>query len=90
MCRINDEATPHGGKEIEMAITPAACQAALGTNPMSATIIRADETQGAETTTQEWYVLGNVDAPGRNRWCVTTAADDAATQAASILTQLRA
>lgn len=73
-----------------MAITPAACQAALGTNPMSARILRADETQGEDATKQEWYVVGNVDAPGRVRWCSTTASDDAATQAASILTQLRA
>lgn len=73
-----------------MAITPAACQAALGTNPMSARIIRADETQGADATKQEWYVIGNAAAPGRNRWCSTTASDNAATQAASILAQLRA
>jgi len=72
-----------------MTITPAACQAALGTNPMSATILRADETQGTDATKQEWYVVGNVDAPGRAMWCSTTASDNAATQAASILTQLR-
>ena len=73
-----------------MAITPEACQAVLGSNPMNAQILRADETQGSDATKQEWYVAGNADAPGRVRWCVTTAADDAATQAASILTQLRA
>lgn len=73
-----------------MAITPAACQAVLGTNPMNAQIVRADEVQGSDATKQEWYVRGNVDAPGRVRWCSTTASDDAATQAASILTQLRA
>jgi len=73
-----------------MAITPAACQAALGSNPMSARILFADETQGSDATKQEWYVIGNCDAPGRARWCSTTASDDAATQAASILTQLRA
>lgn len=71
-----------------MAQTPAAVQAVLGTNPMNAQIVRADE--GAGGTEQRWYVLGNADAPGRNRWCVTTAANNAATQAASILTQLRA
>lgn len=73
-----------------MAITPAACQTALGTDPMDAKILRADETQGADATKQEWYVVGNVAAPGRARWCTTTASDNAATQAASILTQLRA
>lgn len=73
-----------------MAQTPAAVQAVLGTNPMNAQILRADETQGADATLQEWYVIGNCDAPGRARWCSTTASDNAATQAASILTQLRA
>lgn len=72
-----------------MTITPAACQAALGTNPMSATILRAFEVNGTDATTQAWYVDGRVDAPGKERWCVTTASDNAATQAASILTQLR-
>ena len=73
-----------------MAITPAACQAAFGTTPMNAQIIRADETQGSITTSQEWYVVGNADAPGRAKWCITTASDNAATQAAAILVQLRA
>ena len=73
-----------------MAETAAAVQAVLGTNPMNAQILQADETNGADATTQAWYAIGNVDAAGRARWCVTTAADSAATQAASILTQLRA
>lgn len=73
-----------------MAITAAALQAALGTNPMNAIVMIANEVEGADATKQGWYVIGNVDAPGRARWCVTTAADNAATQAASVLTQLRA
>lgn len=72
-----------------MAITPAACQAALGLNPNNATILRANEVNGTDTSTQAWYVAGRVDAGSRTRWCVTTASDNAATQAASILTQLR-
>lgn len=72
-----------------MAQTPSAVQAQLGTNPMNAQIIRADEVL-SDATKQGWYVIGNLDAPGRSRWCVTTAANSAATQAASILTQLRA
>ena len=72
-----------------MAVTPAAVQVVLGTNPMNAQILDAYEKNGADSATQAWYVIGNVDAPGRCRWCVTTSADDAATQAASILTQLR-
>ena len=70
-----------------MAITVAACQAELGTSPMDARIIRVGITVG---TKQEWYVIGNVDAPGRARWIHTTASDNAATQAAAILTALRA
>lgn len=73
-----------------MAQTPAAVQAQLGTNPMSAQILRAGEVQGSDATKQEWYVVGNVDAPGRARWVSTTASDSAATQAAAILTALRA
>lgn len=71
-----------------MAQTPAAVQAVLGTNPMNAQIVRADE--GAGGTEQRWYVLGNADAPGRNRWCVTTASQTASQQAAAILVALRA
>lgn len=73
-----------------MSQTPAAVQAQLGANPMNATILIADESLLADATKQEWFVEGNVDAPGRARWCVTNSSDSAATQAASILTQLRA
>lgn len=72
-----------------MPQTPAAVQSELGLNPMNAQILRAYEVNGADATTQSWYVRGQVAAPGRVRWCVTTAADSAADQAASILTQLR-
>ena len=71
-----------------MAITPAAMQTALGTNAMSARVVRAEEVVAGGL--QRWYVVGNVDAPGRNRWVTTTAADNAATQAAAVLTALRA
>ena len=70
-----------------MAISVADCQAQLGSSPMDARIIRGGIVVG---TLQEWYVIGNVDAPGRARWIRTTAADNAATQAADILTALRA
>ena len=72
-----------------MAQTPAAVQTQLGTNPMNATILRADEVDGLSTI-QGWTVAGNVDAAGRTRRVTTVASDSAATQAASILTQLRA
>lgn len=70
------------------AVTPAAVQAVLGTNPMNAQIIRADQTNTA--TAGAYYVIGNVDAPGRARWCAITNTDSAATQAAAILVALRA
>lgn len=73
-----------------MAITPAACQAVIGTTLMDPQILRADETQGEITTSQEWYVTGGTYAPGVTKWCTTTASDNAATQGASILAQLRA
>lgn len=69
-----------------MAQTPAAVQAVLGLNPMNATIVRAVE---VDATLQDWYVVGNADAPGRNRWVTTTASDTAAVQGAAILTALR-
>jgi hypothetical protein len=72
-----------------MAITPAACQAALNAvSPTAAEILRANEVAGMDATKQEWYVDGGVDAPGRCRWVVTTASDNAATQAAAILAWL--
>lgn len=71
-----------------MAQTSAAVQAVLGTNPMNARIMRSFEP--SQGTLQQWYVIGNVDAPGRSRLVTTTAADSAATQAAAILTALRA
>lgn len=71
-----------------MAQTSAAVQAVLGTNPMNAQIqVAFMPWIGTE---QQWYVVGNVDAPGRARLVTTTAADSAATQAAAILTALRA
>ena len=71
-----------------MAITSAELQAELGTNAMNAKVLRAFEP--SVSTGQQWLVAGNVDAPGRVRMVVTTAADDAATQAAAVLTALRA
>jgi hypothetical protein len=73
-----------------MAQTPAAVQAQLGTSPMNATILAARETHlDTDTVNQHWYVAGNCDAPGRTRWCTSTAANTAAQQATSILAALR-
>jgi hypothetical protein len=71
-----------------MAITSAALQTALGTNPTNAQVLEAFEP--SVSTEQQWYVIGNVDAPGRARLITTTAADNAATQAAAVLAALRA
>ena len=71
-----------------MAITSAALQAALGANPMNAQVVIAFEP--SVSTLQQWYVIGNADAPGRARLLQTTASDNAATQAAAVLTALRA
>ena len=73
-----------------MAQSPAAVQAVLGSSPMNATIIRAQEADPVDTTHQQWYAIGMADAPGKQRWCTTNSGDSAATQGASILTQLRA
>lgn len=70
-----------------MAITGAQLQAALGTKETNAKVIHEF---GVVSTYQEWYVVGNGDAPGRDRLVRTTAADNAATQAAAVLTALRA
>lgn len=67
-----------------MAITAAQLQTALGTN---ATVIQ----HCAENNTwQEQYVVGNPGTAyaGRARWVQTTAANNAATQAAAVLAGL--
>ena len=76
-----------------MAQTPAAVQAVLGASAMNATIVWANESQGALSSgvaEQQWYVRGNADAPGRDRAVTTTASNSAAAQAAAILVALRA
>ena len=73
-----------------MSQTAAAVQTELGTNAMNAKILRNSVVHGADATKQEWYVQANIAVAGRARWCVTTASDSAATQAASIITQLKA
>ena len=70
-----------------MAITGAALQAALGTKETNAKVVKEF---GIVSTYQDWYVEGKVDAPGKAKLIRTTAADNAATQAAAVLTALRA
>ena len=73
-----------------MSITPSALQAALGVKIGDPLVMRADETAGSDATKQEWLVHGRGTVPGRVRWVVCTASDNAATQAAACLAALRA
>lgn len=70
-----------------MAITGAQLQTALGATQTDA---KVTQEFGVVGTYQEWYVEGNMDAPGRAKLVRTTAADNAATQAAAVLTALQA
>lgn len=68
--------------------TPAQIQAQLdsaGTGKVANITISTH----AGATYDNHYVVGIDSYAGRSRWCTTTQADSAATQAASILTQLR-
>lgn len=71
-----------------MAISAAAMQAALGTNPNNAWVLQHAEPLVGSV--QRWYLVGNLDARGKAKWVETTAASDAATQAAQALTLLNA
>ena len=73
-----------------MSITPSALQTALGVKIGDPLLMRADETAGADATKQAWLVHGRGTVPARVRWVVTTASDNAATQAAAVLAALRA
>lgn len=70
-----------------MAITGAQLQTALGSTQTDAKVLQEF---GVSGTFQNWYVEGNMDAPGRAKLIQTTAADNAATQAAAVLAALNA
>lgn len=71
-----------------MAITSAQLQTALGVANMNQPrILTGGATVG---TFQEWYIAGGTVYPGRTQFVRTTAADDAATQALSVITALKA
>lgn len=70
-----------------MAISASDMQTQLGTTPNDAQVRQL--VMPLSGTTQIWYIEGNLDAPGKAKWVTTTAADDAATQAAAALTALR-
>ena len=70
-----------------MAITGAELQAQLGILPMDAKVVREF---GVAGLLQGWYIVGNLDGYGRSKFIDTTAADNAATQAAAVITALNA
>ena len=70
-----------------MAITSAELQTELGLLPMDARVISDFGVAGTE---QGWYIVGNLDGAGRSKFINTTAADNAATQAAAVITALLA
>jgi len=69
-------------------VTGAALQAALGTKAMSPKVLMELPPYGQAT--QYWSVVGGPQTAGRVRNVTTTASDSAATQAAAVLTKLRA
>jgi hypothetical protein len=69
------------------SVTSDAVQAVLG-GVGHAQIVEASQVESVATT-GAYYVVGNLDAPGRVRWCPITNTDSAATQAAAILVRLR-
>ena len=73
-----------------MAITAAQLQAELGVKAGDPRVLRASEVEGADATKQGWLVEGRGTVAGRTRWVVCTASDNAAAQAAAVLTGLRA
>jgi hypothetical protein len=70
-----------------MAITSAALQTALGVGIGDPQVVMAFEP--SQGTGQQWLVNGRGTVPGRVRLITTTAADNAATQAAAVLAALR-
>jgi len=72
-----------------MAITAAALQTALGDgNAVGPKVLFSFGPNNG--TVQDWYVSGGALVPGVVKFVRTTAADNAATQAAAVLVALRA
>lgn len=69
-----------------MAITSSELQAELGADPIDPRVVRDF---GIHDSLQHWYVIGGDSARGRARLVSTTASDNAATQAASVLSTLQ-
>lgn len=75
-----------------MAITAAQLQTALdASTPVTGNDPQVMQHLPPYTGTQQhWLIRGGVTYPGRTKFVDTTAADDAATQAAAVVTSLRA
>lgn len=76
------------GRRCQLAITSAEMQTALGDTQADAKVLQ--HVEPIVGLVQRWYIVGNLDAPGRAKWVETTAADNAATQAAAAITALKA
>jgi hypothetical protein len=70
-----------------MAITTAELQTELGANPLDPRVLFSFGPN--DGTYQDWYISGGTTVPGVVKHVRTTAADNAATQAAAVLTSLR-
>ena len=71
-----------------MAVSAAALQAALGTTFGAPQVLQELAPYGS--TLQYWLCNGGTTHPGRCKMVSTTASDNAATQAAAVLTALNA
>jgi hypothetical protein len=71
-----------------MAVTAAQLQTALGDGNFN--VPRVILSYGTSGTEQHWLIFGGSVYPGRNKFCQTTASDNAATQATAILNDLKA
>lgn len=70
-----------------MAITSAELQTELGTSENSPRVMQSFGPN--DGTYQDWQISGGTTAPGKVKFVRTTAADNAATQAAAVLVSLR-
>lgn len=71
-----------------MAITAAALQTALGDgNGNTVQVLKAF---GTYVTQQHWYIHGHTLYPGRVKFVATTASDNAASQAITVLAAMLA
>jgi len=73
-----------------MSITAAQLQTALGVGAAQKMGVEVLREFGTFGTKQHWYIRGGATYPGRCKFVETTASDNAATQATSVLTAMNA